>query len=105
MNRLPRRQQRQRGQEAGQHNQEQADAVHPQVVRDAELRQPGPVLDELEVGVRGVEAPPEKQRRRERDERDGQRRHADDALAVGAIAAAARQEDQHRADQRQKDDG
>jgi hypothetical protein len=73
------------------------------VVRDAELRQPRPALDELEPGLQGVEAPPEKQRRRERDERHGERQRAHRPLALGTIAAPAGQQHQQRADQRQED--
>ena len=52
----------------------------------------------------GVEAPPEEQRRRERDERHGERQRAHGPLALGTIAAPAGQQHQQRADQRQKDD-
>ena len=58
LDRLPRGQQRDRRQERRQHHQQQADAVDADVVGDAERRQPGMALDELEVGRRGVEAAP-----------------------------------------------
>ena len=67
VHRFPRRQQRQRREEAGEHEQEQADAVHADVVLDAERRDPVVALDELEVGARRIEAAPEQQRRREHD--------------------------------------
>ena len=56
VHRLPRAEQRERRQEAGQHEQQQADAVDADEVVDAERRNPGVALDELEVGGRRVEA-------------------------------------------------
>ena len=53
-------------------------------------------------GIERVEAPPQEQRRRERDERDGERQHAHRPFALGTIAAPAGQQHQQRADQRQK---
>ena len=49
---FPRRQQRNRRQEAGEHDQQQADAVDADVVVDAERRNPRHALDELELGGR-----------------------------------------------------
>ena len=46
--------QRQRRQEAGEHEQQQADAVDADEVADAERRNPRVALDELEVGRRGL---------------------------------------------------
>ena len=65
---LPRRQQRDRRQEAGQHQQHQAEAVDADVVVDAELRNPAAALDELERrrGRRRIEPRPQHQRHRER---------------------------------------
>ncbi|MEZ5284323.1 MAG: hypothetical protein R2712_05840 [Vicinamibacterales bacterium] len=58
---LPGRQERNRRQEARQHDEHQAEAVDAQVVLDAEGRNPGVALDELERlgGRRGVEPGPE----------------------------------------------
>ena len=63
------------------------------------------LLDELEVGARRVEAPPQVQRGRER--RPARPPSASDAhqrLALGTVAAPAREQHQQRAGERQKDD-
>jgi hypothetical protein len=74
----------------------------PSTPRWYEMRQPHPVLDELDVGDRRVEAPPEQQRRREGDERHGERHGAHRPLALGTIAASAGEHHQQGADQRQE---
>jgi hypothetical protein len=68
VNALPSREERDRRQEPGEHDQHQADAVDAQVVLDAERRNPRPAFDELELAglAGGVEAGPERQRRQER---------------------------------------
>jgi hypothetical protein len=104
VDRLPRREQRERRQHAGQHDQEQADAVDAEMVGDAELRQPLAVLDELEVGARRVEHPPQVERGRQRHQRRAERDVAHQRLAVRAIAAAAGQKHQQRAGEREEDD-
>src|SRR5262249_6375991 len=65
----------------------EADAVDPDVVVDAVLGNPRNVLDELIVGLRGVEAREQPDRDRERRERG---READ--RAPGGIGKASRAE-------------
>ena len=57
--RLPRAEQRERRQEAGEDDEQQADAVDADGILDAERRDPGVALDELEVAGAGVEAAPQ----------------------------------------------
>jgi hypothetical protein len=49
LDRLPRRQQRDRRQEPGEHDQPEADAVDPEAIVDAEGRNPRHLLDELKL--------------------------------------------------------
>ena len=74
VHRLPRAEQRDRRQEAGQHDQQQADAVDADVVVDAERRNPRRAA--RRTGTRpsvGVEAGPQQQRHGEREQRHDQR--------------------------------
>src|SRR5688500_4431647 len=73
---------RTRGQEAGEHEQHQAEAVDADVVLDAERRNPWVALDELERRRRagGIEPPPQQERDRERHHRDGEREVANEAI-------------------------
>jgi hypothetical protein len=105
VDRFPRREERQRREEAGQDDQQQADAVHADVVLDAERGNPGQLLLELVRRDGRVEAPPEDQRRRERQERGRERDIPDERLALVVVAAAARQKHDEGADEWQKDDG
>ena len=61
---------REREQHRRQQHQEQADPVHPEVIRDAELRNPRGLLDELVAGRGRVEGREEINRNRERDQRE-----------------------------------
>ena len=97
----PGRQQRERRQEAGEDDEHQADAVDAEVILDAERRDPRVAFDELEVGGAGREAGPQRERRGEGDERHPERDVADEPV-LGSVAVADQQE-QHRAQQRQKD--
>ena len=56
LHRVPRGEQCERHEERGQQHEEQADAVHAQVIRDPERRHPRALLHELVVGGGGVEA-------------------------------------------------
>ena len=73
VHRFPRAEQRERRQKAGQHEQQQADAVDADEVADAERRNPGVALDELKVRRRRVEPAPQQQRLREHQHRHHQR--------------------------------
>ena len=102
VHRLPRAEQRERRQEAGEHDQQQADAVDADEVADAERRNPGVALDELEVGRRRVEAAPQQQRL-------GEHQHRHDERDVRGQRARARSssctnEQQERAGDRQRDE-
>jgi hypothetical protein len=74
VDRLPRTEERDRGQEAREHDEQQADAVHADEVADAECRNPRVPLHELELGGGRVEVVPEQERlgehQRGHDERD-----------------------------------
>src|SRR6185436_18624375 len=104
VDRLPRGEQRQRRQHPRQHDQEEADAVDAEVVGDAELRQPLAVLDELVVGADRVERPPQVEGGGEREQRDAERDVAHQRLALRVVAAAAGEQHQQRAGERQKND-
>jgi hypothetical protein len=82
MNRLPRRKQRERCQERGEYQEEEADAVNPDEVLNAERRNPAIAFHELEVGRRGVESGPQQQRGTEHDERHRQRNSVDQRLSM-----------------------
>ena len=105
VHRLPRAEQRDRREEPGQHEQQQADAVDADGVADAERRNPGVALDELEVGRRGVEPRPQQQRLREHH---AATRPAPPAC-MSAVAPARRGRGRTaaatRADDRQRDEG
>ena len=75
--------QRDRRQEPGQHDQQQADAVDADVVVDAERGNPRHALDELELGGRGIEAQPDAERHGEGHERDAERQPADQRRCGG----------------------
>ena len=104
VHRLPRREQRQRRQKAGQHDQEQADAVDADEVLDPEHRHPGVRLDELIVGTGGIKPPPEDEGRGKGQERGRQGDVAHERLALGTVATPAGQKRQNRARERKKDD-
>ena len=78
----PAGQQHQRGQKAGQQHQKQADAVHPDVVLDAEILNPGVALDKLEVGRLAVETGQHAQRHDKGQQRRGQPRIANPGLLL-----------------------
>ena len=90
---LPRREQRNRREEAGEHHQQQADAVDADVVVDAEGRDPRHPLDELEVGRRGVEARPDQQGHGKGHERGAERDPADHRVAPAVGVADQGEED------------
>jgi hypothetical protein len=104
VHRVPRREQRERRQEPGEDDQEQADAVDADVVLDAERRDPVVALLELEPGVRRIEPRPQEERRRERDQLGQQRQVPHERLAL-ALAAAADEQHQDGADERDENDG
>jgi hypothetical protein len=91
-----------RRQEPGEHEQQQADAVDADQVLDAEGRNPGVALDELEVARHRIEAAPEQQRLGEDQQRNGQRDLAHDRRAVFLVAADEEQQD--GAGHRQRDE-
>jgi hypothetical protein len=62
------------------------------------------LLDELVIGARRVEPPPQPERRREGGERDRQGNITHERLAIVTIAAPAREQHQQRPGQGQKDD-
>jgi hypothetical protein len=62
---VPRRQQDQRRQEGGQHDQDQADPVDREREVRADGRDPGEGLDQLQVRVGDVELPDQRERRDE----------------------------------------
>ncbi len=99
LDRLPRTEERDRCQEGGQDDEEQADAVDPEVIGNAELGQPRVPLDELIVGARGVELRPHDEADDERHERNAERQ-----LARELIAALARGQDDDPAGERQRDE-
>ena len=101
VHRPPRPEQRQRREEAGEHDQEQADAVHADGVLDAERRDPVDALDHLEVGPRGVEPAPHPERERELDERHAQGSPLHEGVAL--VLAVADEQEQHRPGERQHD--
>ena len=82
VDRLPRGQQRERGQESRQHDQEQADAVDADEVVDAERRDPGVALHELKIRRRGVEPRPQQQRARKHGERHHERHALNERFAL-----------------------
>ena len=94
----------QRREESGEDEQQQADAVDADRVGDAERRNPGVALDELEVAGRRVEPAPQKQCLRKHqqrdDERDAARRRSMPALSVTRLAD---EQQQDGADDRQRD--
>ena len=101
---LPRRQQRDRRQEAGQDDQHQADPVDSQVVVDAKRRNPGHPLDELELLTRcgGIESRPQRQRCPKGEDGDGKRNLANQAVALPV--AIRNQQQQQGAHHREPDD-
>jgi len=104
MDRFPRREQRERCQEACQDDQQQADAVHAQVVLDAEHRNPCVALFELVGGDSRVEPPPQNERC---DEGHQRRREGDpphERFALVIVAATSREQHKQSADQRQEND-
>ena len=93
VDRLPRAEQRERRQEACQNEQQQADAVDADEVLDAERRDPGVPLDELEVAGRRVELAPEQQRLGEHQQRGDERDVAHQRRAPLFIAVDEEQQD------------
>ena len=74
---VPRGEEGQGHQEGGEEHEEQADAVHPQVVRDAEGGHPRALLHELIVREGGVESRVERDGEEEGDHARHERRHLD----------------------------
>ena len=86
----------------GQDHERQRDAVDAHGVGDG-AAEPGALLDELEVGRGGIEAPDQNERDREGDQRGPQR---DPARVARAGLVLAQQGDEQRAGERQEgDDG
>ena len=100
VHRLPRAEQRERRQEAGQHEQQQADAVDADGVADAERRNPRVALDELEVGRRRVEPRPQQQRLGEHQQRHDQRDRS--GSAPRSRSSSRTNSSSERADDRQR---
>ena len=76
LDRAPRRGQREGAQERGEQHEQEADAVHADVVGDAEGRHPARPLLELRVGSATVEGQVEGHGEREDRHRDRERHHA-----------------------------
>ena len=105
VHRFPGTEQRERGEKAGQDEQQQADAVDADEIADPEGGDPVVALDELKVRRHGVEPAPEQQRFREDQHRDGQRDVAHQLLVVLVVpheeqhdGAGDRQGDERRQD-------
>ena len=99
LDRAPARGDAERHQDGGEDHEQQRDAVDAHVV-GAEAAEPGALLDELELGRAGVEAPDQDQRHREGDERGPERDPA--GVALAGLVVAAQHQDEQRADQRQE---
>ena len=83
----------------GEDHERQRDAVDAHVVGDG-AAEPGLLLDELEFGRGGIEAPDQDERDREGDQRGPERDPA--RIALSGFAVAAHQHDEQRADERQE---
>ena len=100
VHRFPRSEERERRQKSGQHQEQQADAVHADEIADPERRDPRVALDELKVGRRRIEPRPEQQRLEKHQHRHDERagpQHGPMLLVV------FHEEQQDRADDRQHD--
>jgi hypothetical protein len=84
LDRLPGTQERNGGQERRQDDEQQADTVDADVIRNPEVGQPRVLLDELVLGRRGVEPHPHGDAENERDERRDERQMPDHAVAPAA---------------------
>src|SRR6185436_3637666 len=102
VHRSPRAQERQRGEEPGEDEQQQADAVDADEVVDAERRNPRVALDELEVARGRVEAAPQQQRLGKDQQRDREGDLAGDRRALLFVAGDEKQYE--GANERQRDD-
>ena len=101
---LPAGDDREHGQQGREQDEEQRDAVDPHVIGDREPAERDPVrpLDKLEGGGVRVEVDPQHDRQRKDDQRRPQRDKA--RVARDHRLVAARDQDEERADQRQKGD-
>jgi hypothetical protein len=97
---VPGRGDHQRHQERGQHHEQHRDAVHADLV--LEPHEPLPLLDELEVRVRGIEAGHDEERGHEGD---GRRQERDPlGVALRGLVLAPEQEERHAPERRQEGD-
>ena len=85
--------------EGREQDERQRDPVDPEVVFDAEGRDPGHALDELHRVGRGIEAEVERERKRKGGERDRERE-----LQDGGPIAVRKEQHGHAAQDRQPDD-
>jgi hypothetical protein len=92
LDRFPRREQRDRRQEPGEHHEEQADPVDTEVVVDAKRWNPGHALDELELRRGRIELRPQRERDPEGDQRHHERQPADQAIAPPVAVADEQQQ-------------
>jgi hypothetical protein len=100
IDRAPRRQQRDRREKAGQHDQQQTDAVDAEVIVDAERRNPRISLHELELGRGTVETRPHEHGDRKRRNRNRERQPANHAVA-SAVGVSDEQQGQRAGDGQQ----
>ena len=94
----PRRRDGDRHQEGRQQDEGHGDAVDAELVEDG-VREPVVLLDELEAGLRRVEAAPGDEAQDEGDEGGEQRNPA--RVATGRLGVSRQQQDERRSDQRQ----
>src|SRR5262249_29139040 len=99
--RLPGAEERHRRQKGSEHDEEQADAVDADEVADAERRNPGMPLHELEFGGGLVEVIPEQQRLGEHQRGHDERDHPNRRLAPLIVF---HEEQQDGADDRRPDE-
>ena len=93
VDRFPRPEQRERRQEGGEHQQQEADAVDADEIFDAERRNPGVALHELKLARSRIETRPEQQRLREHEQRHHERDVADERSAPLLVALDEEQQD------------
>ncbi|MEI9932920.1 MAG: hypothetical protein WDM89_20905 [Rhizomicrobium sp.] len=101
--RFPARENAERHQDAGQHDEQHRNAVHAHVVGDA-TGQPRRMLHELKCGGAAVEVCPKNHRQNEIGEREDQRDPAGVARQALACTAAREEKDNDCADKRQERD-
>jgi hypothetical protein len=91
LNGLPRREERNRRQEPGEDDQQEADAVHAHQVLDAEGRDPGVALHELVARLGRREAVPEQERLRKDHDRHEEREAPDEPVPLAVAIGHAQQ--------------